>query len=156
MWIKLKGWFVGKCLISGFFFFKFSNLIFFIFKRFIFISHINHIGNWWDDRDGDDAPNLYLTMALPNYNAWRGFEAYVLRVNSVFASLSKICQKLYEFNEFYIVRRWRWIKLSFPQNPDFVVLYSNFVQNQVTAPCNNCLAWHVLKDRSSFSILSFL
>ena len=56
-------------------------------------SHINHIGNGWkchgDDRHGDDAPNLYLTMALPNYNAWRGFEVYVLRVNYVFASLSK-------------------------------------------------------------------
>ena len=54
---------------------------------------INHIGNSWkchgDDRDGDDAPNLYLTMALPNCNAWRDFEAYVLRVNIVFASLSK-------------------------------------------------------------------
>ena len=55
----------------------------------------------------------------------------------------------------YSVRRWRWIKLTFPQNPDFVVLYSNFVQNQVTAPRNNCLAWHVLKDRSSVSILPF-
>ena len=64
-------------------------------------------------------------------------------------------QKMYELNEFYSVRRWRWIKLTFPQNPDFVVLYSNFVQNQVTAPCNNCLAWHVLKDRSSVSILPF-
>ena len=56
-------------------------------------SHTNHIGNWWkchgDDRDGDDAPNLYLTMALPNCYAWHGFEAYVLRVNNVFASLSK-------------------------------------------------------------------
>ena len=47
-------------------------------------------------------------------------------------------------------------KGNFPQNPDFVVLHSNFVQNQVTAPCNNCLAWHVLKDRSSVSILHFL
>ena len=46
-------------------------------------------------------------------------------------------------------------KGNFPQNPDFVVLYSNFVQNQVTAPCNNCLAWHVLKDRSSVAILLF-
>ena len=46
-------------------------------------------------------------------------------------------------------------KGNFPQNPDFVVLYSNFVQHQVTAPCNNCLAWHVLKDRSSVSILPF-
>ena len=46
-------------------------------------------------------------------------------------------------------------KGNFPQNPDFVVLYSNFVQNQVTAPCNNCLAWHVLKNRSSVSILPF-
>ena len=27
-------------------------------------------------------------------------------------------------------------KGNFPQNPDFVVLYSNFEQNQVTAPCN--------------------
>ena len=36
-----------------------------------------------------------------------------------------------------------------------MVLYSNFGQNQVTAPCNNCLAWHVLKDRSSVSILPF-
>ena len=58
-----------------------------------FFSHRNHIGNRWnchgDDRHGDDAPNLFLTMALPNYNAWRGFEAYVLRVNNVFASLSK-------------------------------------------------------------------
>ena len=67
----------------------------------------------------------------------------------------KKCQKLYELNEFYSVRRWRWINLTFPQNPDFVVLYSNFVQNQVTAPCNNCLACHVLKDRSSVSILPF-
>ena len=100
-------------------------------------------------------PNLYLTMALPNHNAWHGFEAYVLRVNNVFASLSKKCQKLYELNEFYSVRRWRWIKLTFPQNPDFVVLYSNFVQNRVTVPCNNCLAWHVLKDRSNVSILLF-
>ena len=41
-------------------------------------------------------------------------------------------------------------KGNFP--PDFVVLYSNFVQNQVTAPCNrpNCLAWHVLKDQQYF------
>ena len=46
-------------------------------------------------------------------------------------------------------------KGNFPQNPDFVVLYSNFVQNQVTAPCNNCLAWHVLNNRSSVSILPF-
>ena len=44
---------------------------------------------------------------------------------------------------------------NFPQNPDFLVLYSNFVRNQVTAPCNNRLAWHVLKDRSSVSILFF-
>ena len=51
-------------------------------------SHINHIGNRWKCH-GDDAPNLYLTVTLPNYNAWRGFEAYVLRVNNVFASLSK-------------------------------------------------------------------
>ena len=40
-------------------------------------SQINHIGNLWKcdggDRDGDDAPNLYLTMTLPNCNAWRGF-----------------------------------------------------------------------------------
>ena len=27
-----------------------------------------------DDHDGDDAPNLYLTLALPNYNAWRGLK----------------------------------------------------------------------------------
>ena len=47
-------------------------------------------------------------------------------------------------------------KGNFPKNPNFVVLYSNFVQNQVTAPCNNCLAWHVLKDRSSVSILLFV
>ena len=47
-------------------------------------------------------------------------------------------------------------KPNLSSNPDFVVLYSNFVQNQVTAPCNNCLAWHVLKDRSSVSILPFL
>ena len=46
-------------------------------------------------------------------------------------------------------------KGNFPQNPDFMVLYSNFVQNQVTAPCNNCIALHVLKDRSSVSILPF-
>ena len=46
-------------------------------------------------------------------------------------------------------------KGNFPQNPDFVVLYSNFVQNQVTAPCDNCRAWHVLKDCSSVSILPF-
>ena len=44
-------------------------------------------------------------------------------------------------------------KGNFPQNPDFVVMYSNFVQNQVTTSCNNCLAWHVLKDHSSVSIL---
>ena len=36
-----------------------------------------------------------------------------------------------------------------------VLVYSNFVQNQVTAPCNNCLAWHVLKDRSSVSTPPF-
>ena len=36
-----------------------------------------------------------------------------------------------------------------------MVLYSTFVQNQVTAPRNNCFAWHVLKDRSSVSILPF-
>ena len=47
-------------------------------------------------------------------------------------------------------------KGNFPQNPDFVVLYSNFVQSQVTAPCNNCLAWHVLKGCSGVSILTFL
>ena len=75
--------------------------------------------------------------------------------STMFLHHSQKCQKLYELNEFYSVRRWRWINLTFPQNPDFVVLYSNFVQNQVTAPCNNCLAWHVLKDRSSVSILPF-
>ena len=47
-------------------------------------------------------------------------------------------------------------KGNFPQNPDFVILYFNFVQNQVTAPCNNCLAWHVLKDHSIVSIPPFL
>ena len=41
------------------------------------------------DRHEDGAQKLYLTMALPNYNTWSGFEAYVLRVNNVFASLSK-------------------------------------------------------------------
>ena len=76
--------------------------------------------------------------------------------STMFLHHSQKCQKLYELNEFYSVQRWRWIKLTFPQNPDFVVLYSNFEQNQVTAPCNNCLAWHVLKDRSSVSILPFL
>ena len=47
-------------------------------------------------------------------------------------------------------------KGNFPQNPDFMVSYSNFVQNQVTAPYNYCLAWHVLKDLNSLSILPFL
>ena len=47
-------------------------------------------------------------------------------------------------------------KSNFPQNPDFVVLYSTFVQNKVTAPCNNCITWHVLKDRSSVSIPFFV
>ena len=161
------------------FFSKFTNLFFFSFLNVLFhcltslervnmfgaliignnFAHINHIGNWWkchgDDRDGDDAPNLYLTMALSNYNAWRGFEAYVTGQQCFCITLKK-CQQLYELNKFYSVRWWRWIKLTFPQNPDFVVLYSNFVQNQVTAPCNNCLAWHVLKDGSSVSILPFL
>ena len=36
------------------------------------------------------------------------------------------------------------------------VFYSNFVQNQVTAPFNNRLAWYVSKDRSGVSILLFL
>ena len=44
-------------------------------------------------------------------------------------------------------------KGNFPHNPDFVVLYSNVVLTQVTAPYNNCLAWHLLKDR--VSILPF-
>ena len=153
---KRHGWFVGKCLISGIFFpnfqtsfFSFLNVLFHCLTSlervnmfgaliignnfFPYKSHrkLMEMSRRWPWRRW--RSNLYLTMALPNYNAWRGFIAYVLRVNNVFASLSKNVKKLYELNEFYSVRRWRWIKLTFPQNPDFVVLYSNFVQNQVTA-----------------------
>ena len=46
-------------------------------------------------------------------------------------------------------------KGTFPQNPDFFVFYSNFVQNQVIAPCNHSLARDVSKDRGSVSILIF-
>ena len=46
-------------------------------------------------------------------------------------------------------------KGTFPQNLDFLVFHSNFVQNQITTLCNNHLAWHVSKDRSSVLILFF-
>ena len=46
-------------------------------------------------------------------------------------------------------------KGNFPQNPDLLVLHSNFVQNQVTALRNNRLAWHVLKDQC-FDTLFFV
>ena len=68
----------------------------------------------------------------------------------------KKCQKLYELNEFYGVTEVTSNKGNFPENPDFFVLYLNFEQNQVTAPCNNCLAWHVLKDHSSVLNTLFL
>ena len=37
----------------------------------------------------------------------------------------------------------------FLQNPDFIVFYSHFLQTQVTGQCNNRLALHMSKDRSS-------
>ena len=43
-------------------------------------------------------------------------------------------------------------KCTFLQNPDCLVFYLNFVQNQVTALCNH-LTWQVLKDHSSVSFL---
>ena len=39
------------------------------------------------------------------------------------------------------------------QNSDFLLFHSNFLQNQVTEPCNNRLALYVSKDRNSISIL---
>ena len=111
----LNLWVIRKCLISGFFspnfqlnFFSFLNVTLFhcltslewvnMFGALIignnFFPYKSHrklmeMSQRWPCRDGDDAPNLYLTIALPNYNAGRGFQAYVLRVNNVFASLSK-------------------------------------------------------------------
>ena len=120
--------------------------------------HINHIENWWKcdggDRDGDDAPNFYLTIALPNCNAWRGVKVTYFG-STFFCMTVKKCQKLYKLNELHSVTEVTLNKGIFPPNPEFLVLYSNFVQNQVTAPCNNRLAWHVLKDCSSVSILLF-
>ena len=46
-------------------------------------------------------------------------------------------------------------KGTFLQNPDFIVFYSHFLQNQVTAQCNNRLAFHVSKDCSSVAIYFF-
>ena len=47
------------------------------YKHMNIESHIRHRGNQWkcdgDDRDGDDAQNMYLTVALLYCNAWRGF-----------------------------------------------------------------------------------
>ena len=46
-------------------------------------------------------------------------------------------------------------KGTFFQNPHFLVFYSYFVQNQVTAPCKNCFDWQVAKYRSSVFIHFF-
>ena len=72
-----------------------------------YFSHINHVGNWWkchgDDRDGYDSPNLYLT---------RFFELMYFG-STLFLHHFHKSQKLYKLNEFYSVRRWRWIKVTF-------------------------------------------
>ena len=61
-----------------------------------------------------------------------------------------------KLNEFYSVTEMTLNKGTFLQNSDFVVVYSNFVQNQITVQCNDRLSWHVSNDRSSVSIVFFV
>ena len=56
---------------------------------------------------------FYLTMALPNCNAWCGFWSLCTSGQQCFCITLKKYQKLYKLNEFYNVRRWPWIKLTF-------------------------------------------
>ena len=118
--------------------------------------HINHIGNWWKcdgaDGEGDDA----RTCCSLSWLCQRVMPGEVFKRtyygSYCFCITVKKCQKLFKLNEFYSVTDMTLKKGAFLQNPDLFVFYS---KNQVTAPCDNRLAWHVSKNRSSVSIVFF-
>ena len=64
--------------------------------------------------------------------------------------------KLYKLNEFYSVTEMMLNKGTFLQNSNFLVFSSNFVQNQVTAPCNIRLEGTCQKIAAVFLFFSFL
>ena len=134
----LQGWYAGKCLTSGFFcvqifklifFFSFLNVLFHCLtlpKRVIMFGALIVGNNFFPYKSHRKLTEMWRSWP------WRRWHSKLVSNHSFtklyclarflsfrasgqhcFYITVKKCQKLYKLNEFYCVRRWRWIKVTF-------------------------------------------